>query len=153
MRTLVLLFLSAAVAWPQSCTPSSPLVIDDFMTGKHKANLKAGVDNDVQTGSMVGGRRRTTFFVGPPLTANPLNRTGTFEINLHDPLLVEMGVKANWGLTIFYGATLTALFPMNLDLSGYDRFRLTVDSADLGPLLIMNIYTGGLTTFSPRSGP
>jgi hypothetical protein len=108
---------------------------------------------------MVGGVRRTSFFVGPPFTDNPLNQPGTFSIN--DPaglLMVSMGPRVNWGLGLVYGIDPSGPIPLNLDLTGCDRFRLTVDSTDIGFVLIMNVYTGGFTNFKqvrlsiPRSG-
>jgi hypothetical protein len=150
MRLTTPCFLGACIMWSQpawcqlACTATSPLIVDDFQSGQHTVTLRTDSEEVFQSGTMVGGARRTTFAVAD----NPLNQPGTFSIN--DPaglLMVSMGPRVNWGLGIIYGLVPIGPNPLNLDLTGCDRFRLTVDSTDIGFVLIMNVYTGSFTNF------
>jgi hypothetical protein len=81
MRTCVAISLLAVAATfvlpqlarSQGCPPS--LLIDDFSTGKHKANLRVGSDSDAQKGSMIGGHRFTHFGVCDPDTPEQCDAT------------------------------------------------------------------------------
>ena len=141
--TVMAILLIAAVTYAQS-----ELVLDDFTTGKTKATLKSGTEEDFQNGSMIGGARRTNFIVA----ASTFDQPASFEIPKGGPLLHNAGIKVFTRLEVSYGVdTKTGEnAPLGLNLSSYDRFRVNFDSNDL--VLNFNILVFGANGGISQSG-
>jgi hypothetical protein len=107
---------------------------------------------------MFGGGRRTVLIVGQPFTTNPFGLQGLAEIRTPPPssppdttgtLIVSTGTRVNWVFELFYGLVAEGMFaPANHNFTGCNKFLVTVDSADTGFFILMNVYTNSLTKFS-----
>lgn len=89
---------------------------------------------------MIGGVRETFFFLNPQ---NPFDQTCTLEIQPNGALLINAGLRLFWGLSLVYGESpggQDAL--LNLNLTPYDRFRLDIDSVDVGLSLPVVVFSG-----------
>jgi hypothetical protein len=132
MFSLIALTVVALAVTPGSVT--AQLVIDNFTSGPYQKTLTTGFDQNVQTGSMRGGERFTTFFFCLTKTcapqANPFNQAGSFQISPSTPagksaLIYSAGYKATPELVVIYGQSA----PLNLNIGPptYDRLRLRFD--------------------------
>jgi hypothetical protein len=128
------------------------LLIDDFTTGPHQVTLPHGMssrsedETDVQSGSMIGGFRKTAFLI----PSNPFNQHGTLDIRRGGPMLVDMGTRVSHRLELVYGfdSKGEVVAPLNLNLSDYDRFRLNFDSNDLDLNFNMLVHSNSGATHS-----
>lgn len=135
---------SASGARPQLL----PRVLDDFTTGhfQEPQTLYSGNKRDSQTGSMVGGIR-VTFFGVNSLVGQP----GTLDIRPplagdadqdNGRLIVGTGYKAFHGLQVIYGHDQNGqLRPLNLNLCGYDRFRVHFEALTGGTNFNIVVFT------------
>src|SRR5262245_52127515 len=136
MRTLTLLLTTAAMACAQ-------LIVDDFNTGKYTVTVKAGEQNaNVQSGTMAGGFRLSNLVVGALPYGAVLNRSCTLTLG-KSPALVECGAKATQRIELHYGVDQHgASAPLNLNLTGFDRFRVVFDTIDTGLNINLEVFTG-----------
>ncbi len=105
------------------------IVIDDFRTGKYKANLKNETVVAYQTGAgIVGGTRQTSFGVQP---LAGFNEPSILHIQRNGPLILSAAYRSSWSIYLLYGVNADGQAnPLNLDLSGYSKIRLNFDGAD-----------------------
>jgi len=111
------------------------LTLDDFSSGPYKKRLAGGQDVATQAGTMIGGDRLTVFSVcqaKPCGLQNPFGQAGAFQIRAKTKfappaLIYSAGYKVFPRLDVEYGANT----PLQLDLSRYDRLRITFDGSDL----------------------
>lgn len=116
------------------------LTIDDFSTGHYKKTLPTKtdvVDINVQKGTMLGGERETQFLVchQVPCTAaeNEFGQTASFEMRpsktpgVFSALVFDGGYKTFPRLDVFYGINGPNVVPLHLDLTPYDRLRVSFD--------------------------
>lgn len=124
---LLLLSLSASTGAPASAAPGPPTVVtvfDDFSSGPVDLVMDHGQVTSQQTGTMVGGIRRTTLRVSNNrynLNAD-VRATGAGELLLSSDILVYALVQLGYGAHAETGGRL------NLDLSSANAIRV-----NLGP--------------------
>jgi hypothetical protein len=135
MLSLIVLTVAVVVGMPRVATAQLPVLLDGFSTGLYQKTLTTGFDQNVQTGSMVGGERFTTFFFCLTTTcapqANQFGQAGSFQIRPANPiansaLIYSAGYKARPELVVIYGQSA----PLNLKKvprPAYDRLRLSFD--------------------------
>ncbi len=123
------------------------LAIDDFTTGAYLVSLISGSDVNTQSGSMLGGTRRTILQV----LSNPLSRPVVLDIGSGLSVL-DNGSLAQSQLTLIYlqGAT-------TVDLSSYDRLRLHFVGNDLPMHIQVAFYSPsgqamGTSVVAPGTG-
>jgi hypothetical protein len=148
----LLIALAAILATPRFA--SAQLVIDDFSTGNYQKTLEKGVDNNFQSGSMVGGSRETTFVACSTASAckttNPFGQPSSFQIRPKTKsspisLVFNSGYKAQSSLAVGYGFSA----PMTLDLSSsYDRIRVYFDGADQVVNFNLTVWSTAGTLYS-----
>jgi hypothetical protein len=119
------------------------LTIDDFSSGAYKKTLATGDDTHTVTGTMLGGERYTYFRVCqqiPCKTAeNEFAQSATFQTRLSkkagvpSALIVSGGYKTFPLVQAFWGAHT----PLHLDLTQYDRLRVSFDG--IGQVLNFNV--------------
>ena len=123
---LSLLAVAALAGMPRMASAQFPL-LDDFSTGKYQKTLTWGLDQNVQTGTMVGGQRYTSFCVSKPCSGqtNPFAQTGSFQIAAPSGLIYSTGYKVLPQLILGYGYSA----PLNLPplKPAYNRLRLSFD--------------------------
>jgi len=150
MRTriaMTFLWVAAAFALPQVARAQS-LVVDNFTTGNHEVTLRSGVETHVQSGSMIGGFRQTHFLVADG-AGNPFNQTGTLDIRPGGPMVVDMGTRVFHRLEVYYGVGPDgAIAPLNLNLSGFDRFVVNFDCSDSVLNFNLQIFSDSGATYS-----
>jgi hypothetical protein len=116
------------------------LTIDDFSTGHYKKTLPtktAAIDINVQKGKMIGGERETVYLVChqiPCTTAeSEFGQSATFEMRpskgagVPSALVFDAGYKTLPRLDVFYGINGGDVVPLHLDLSPYNRLRVSFD--------------------------
>lgn len=146
--TISALALCFALGAPQFSHAQS-LTLDDFSTGPYKKTLPTSTavsDNNIQTGKMVGGARETFYSVchQVPCSAaeNPFGQTATVKIGrnsgISPALVFSSGYKVVPDLQVFYGTSA----PLQLDLTPYDRLRVTFDG-------LIQIVNFNLQLYSP----
>ncbi len=142
----MVLGMVAVLAVPQLAV--SQLLLDDFSTGLYQKTLKSGTDNNLQSGSMIGGSRETTFFACVPKSCGTWNRFGqpsSFQVRAktkitRSALVFNAGYKAQSDLIVGYGFS----DPMNLNLAAsYDRLRVNFDGADQAVNFNMTVWSNG----------
>lgn len=142
--TFVLVIAQIAQAQMPCDVPQLRLpMIDDFTTGKYRANLREGENRHVQRGANVIGCYRLTRFIVP--SANPFNQTATLDIRRQGALVVSTDYKVPHRLEVKYGVdALGENAPLNLNLSGsgYDRFRVRFDANDSVVNFNIVVFTG-----------
>jgi hypothetical protein len=152
-NTLVKMFLVAAAVVAVSQLAFSQLTIDDFTTGPYQKTLKSGTDTNFQSGSMAGGSRETYFDACSTKavcgTINPFNQASSFQVQPKTKtspaaLVFNGAYKSQAYLGVLYGFSA----PMTLDLSGYDRLRVTFDSADQGVNFNIVVWSNGGAFYS-----
>jgi hypothetical protein len=148
------------------------LVIDDFSTGPYKKTLPtktAVIDISVQKGKMIGGVRETQYLVChqvPCNTAeNEFGQTSSFQIrpsknpDVPSALIFSAGYKMFPRLDVFYGVNGPDIVPLHLDLTSYDRLRVSFDGLNSVVNFNLQLYspTGsgqlGCNLSSPSSLP
>jgi len=133
MNRIALALAAAVIA-----TPASALtLIDDFTTGPYSVFLDTNTTlSAIQTGSMLGGERHTTFTVD--------TTTGGFAYLRIDGvsgsrLSLDSGIDVLHALTLAYGDLATN--PLALDLSAENRFALRFYFSDLPLEVTARVYS------------
>jgi len=147
----MILAMAAILAVPKLAF--SQLLLDNFSTGSYEKSLKAGSDTNVQSGSMVGGNRLTSFLLCPPGPCgvdNEFAQSASFQIRpatkiAPAALVFSAGYKASPRLDVEYGSP-TAL-SLNL-ASAYDRLRVNFDGADQIMNFNILVYSNGNSLYS-----
>lgn len=121
VRTMRKTLLGLGLAISLCVSANASLTIDNFTTGAYSVSLITGVNSSLQSGSMLGGFRRTILQV----LSNPLNRPVVLDIGSGLSVL-DNGSLAQSQLTLIYLIGTTTV-----DLSGYDRLRLHFVGNDL----------------------
>ncbi len=122
------------------------MIIDDFTTGHHRAELLSGEDRDTQSGTgILGGFRNTWIgFISSPFGTPVKIDVGS------TGLILASGPGASHCLELLYGKkTWTQEAPLNLNLAPFRALRLRFGSNDLP--LAFNIYMTTETPTGPHS--
>jgi len=130
--------IALALAVVMTATPAGALtLIDDFTTGAYNAFLDVNTTvSDVQTGSMVGGERHTTFQVDTTAGGFAYLRIDGVS---GSRLSLDSGIDVLHALTLSYGDPTTN--PLGLDLSAENRFALRFYFSDLPLEVTARVYT------------
>lgn len=151
-NTMTKMIFAAAVLFIVPQMAFSQLLIDDFSTGPYQKAIKSGTDTNFQSGSMIGGSRETSFFACVPTNCgkwNPFGQASSFEVRgktktTPSALIFNGAYKSQAYLGVLYGFSA----PMTIDLSSYDRFRVTFDSADQGVNFNIVVWSNGGALYS-----
>jgi hypothetical protein len=103
-----------------------PLTIDDFATGAESLSLASGRVDKTQTGASINGGYRAEAFWP---SANPLQQVAHLDIG-SDPgrgssLKVSLGVNELFRLELSYGKLASPESQMNLNLTQFERLRVS----------------------------
>jgi hypothetical protein len=137
--SLSALALCCAVGAAQP-TFAQTLTLDDFSTGHYKKTLPAktsAIDIHVATGNMIGGFRETQFLMchQVPCTTgeDEFDVSSAFQVGsskrpgVPSALVFSAGYKALPRLDVFYGIDGPDIVPLHLNLTPYDRLRVSFD--------------------------
>jgi len=114
------------------------VMIDDFSSGTYMKTMSSGNDQNVQSGTMLGGTRGTDLTV----VSNPLNVVFDFQVG-NGFLVADAGSALRDIVELRYGIG-AGMVPVDLNsnLAGEDRFRLFFDSNDLNLNLDLTVRSG-----------
>ena len=151
-NTLAKMILAMAALFIIPQLAFSQLLLDDFSTGPYEKTLKSGTDTNSQSGSMIGGSRQTSFFACVPTNCgkwNPFGQPSSFQVRAKtkttpSALIFNGAYKSQADLAVSYGYSA----PMTLDLSTYDRLRVTFDSADQAVNFNIIVWSNGGALYS-----
>jgi hypothetical protein len=114
------------------------LTIDDFSTGAYMKMLVTGSDDHTATGTMIGGERTTYFRVCQKIPCavdeNEFAQSATFQTRpskkagVPSALIMSSGYKTFPLIQVFWGIDAqNVVVPLHLDLSPYNRLRVSFD--------------------------
>lgn len=139
MKTLLL-----AIGLVVGSAAQAVVLIDDFASGPYSKVMGAGIDKNIQVGTMLGGDRGTYLEV----LANPLNVQMEFNVG-NGYLIGDAGSQLRDRVDVMYGVDLIAgtfvQSDMNANLIGEDRIRLGFDSNDLDLNMTLAVRSGANT--------
>jgi hypothetical protein len=139
MKTRIQQILSVlAIATLCQGVAVAQLTIDDFSTGTYKKTLSTSSDDHTVTGTMIGGERNTYFRICQqiPCTVdeNEFAQSATFQTRpskkagVPSALIMSSGYKTFPLIQIFWGIDgQNHVVPLHLNLSPYDRLRVSFD--------------------------
>jgi len=131
-RGASLLAVTAMALVPQTMrAQKDPLVLDDFSTGKGKAESATGAKYYAQTGTgIVGGTRNINLIMGPGDSASVFAQPVQVQVRPQpkdsatpSALIVSAGFQAYGTVQVYYDGSATE--SVDLNLVPYDRFRVT----------------------------
>jgi hypothetical protein len=119
-----------------AATYANALVIDDFTSGPYAVSLQAGTDSADQFGTMLGSERHTFVEV----ESNPLTQWLDFTI-ASGLAITSSGTLLDAYVEVLYGFNTD----LNVDLSGYNAFKVNFVSNDLPMTMLVGLgsSTGG----------
>jgi hypothetical protein len=128
--------------------------IDDFSTGPYKKIMPtstAVIDINVQRGKMTGGLRETVFEICHQVPCNAaedeFGQTASVQIrpsksaDVSSALVFSAGYRTIPRLDIFYGVDGSNIVPLHLDLTPYDRLRVTFDGLNSSSAFNLELFS------------
>ena len=136
---------------------SDPWVLDDFSTGAGKLEATSGEHTLNQTGAdIIGGTRSITILYGKK-DKSAFGQESVFQVrpstseNAPSALIWSNGFDATPEFVVEYPSNDT---PLNLNVTSYDRFRLSFEGLSTGVELLFEVWYGGsFQYFGPLSCP
>jgi hypothetical protein len=128
------------------------LTIDDFSSGAYKKILSTGSDDHTVTGTMIGGERKTYFRVCQQIPCkaaeNEFAQSVTFQTRpsktagVPSALILSSGYKTFPLIEVFWGIDgQNNVVPLHLDLTPYDRLRVSFDGLTEALNFNLQLYT------------
>ena len=150
-----------AMAWmPQTMRAqegSNPWVLDNVKTGGGRIQGTSGTPSVIQNGSgIIGGERSLTLVFGP--NSDPFGQISTAQVRPSaDPKVVPPALIWSNGFDTVPGFYVEYFglnndTPLNLNLTDYDRLRVSFEGLSTGVVLVAEVWYGGsFQYFAPLS--
>jgi hypothetical protein len=131
----------------------NPLVLDNFQTGAGKIQATSGTQSVTQTGSGIVGGGRSISIVYNPAAPSQFGQPSTLQVRpsadpkvLPPALIWSNGFDAVPGIEVEYAGQ-NADTPLGLNLTNYDRFRLSFEGLSGSIVLTAEVWYGGSFNF------
>jgi len=140
---------TVAMAWMPQTMRAQNLVLDNFQTGAGKVQAVSGSQGVNQTGAGIVGGTRGISIVYNPAAPSVFGQLSTLQVRPSaDPKTVPPALIWSNGFGVVPGIEVEYFglnddTPLNLDLTDYDRFRLSFDGTSTGVVLTAEVWYGG----------
>jgi hypothetical protein len=139
---------AVALALMPQTMRAQPLILDNFQTGAGKVVATSGTQTVIQNGSgIIGGARSLTLVIGP--SGDEFGQTSTVQVRPSaDPKVVPPALLWSNGFDTVPGFYVEYFglnndTPLNLNLTNYDRLRVSFEGLSTGVVLSAEAWYGG----------